>query len=302
MGLINQTSELYYLGADGEWNSGDENYGDYQFISIKDLINNFMVAYVGQDKLITKVKRTDVAYWAQRAIQEFSFDLLPQTKSIEIEIPPGLYMVMPQDFVSYTKLAWSDENGIERIIYRTDKTSNPEAILQDSDFDYTFSESGELLKAQSSETLRKFKKESLTDRGYWDINNNPDLMALYAYGGRYGISPQEAQGNGVFYLDNEDGVIRFSSDLRGKVITLKYVSDGLGTEEDMNIHKYAMDAVEKYIAYSVLSTRSNIQEYVVARFKKESSAARRNAKIRLSKLNLEQLSQVFRNKTKWIKH
>lgn len=302
MGLINQTSELYYLGADGEWNSGDENYGDYQFISIKDLINNFMVAYVGQDKLITKVKRTDVAYWAQRAIQEFSFDLLPQTKSIEIEIPPGLYMVMPQDFVSYTKLAWSDENGIERIIYRTDKTSNPEAILQDSDFDYTFSESGELLKAQSSETLRKFKKESLTDRGYWDINNNPDLMALYAYGGRYGISPQEAQGNGVFYLDNEDGVIRFSSDLRGKVITLKYVSDGLGTEEDMNIHKYAMDAVEKYIAYSVLSTRSNIQEYLVARFKKESSAARRNAKIRLSKLNLEQLSQVFRNKTKWIKH
>lgn len=302
MGLINQTPELYYLGADDAWNSGDENYGDYQFISIKDIINNFMVAYVGQDKLITKVKRTDVAYWAQRAVQEFSFDLLPQTKSIEIEVPPGLYMVMPQDFVSYIKLAWSDEKGIERIIYRTDKTSNPEAILQDSDFAYTFSEAGELLKAQSSETLKRFKTESSANSGYWDINSNPDLMALYAYGGRYGISPQEAQGNGVFYLDNEDGVIRFSSDLRGRIITLRYVSDGLGTEEDMNIHKYAMDAVEKYIAYSVLSTRSNVQEYLVTRFKKESSAARRNAKIRLSKLNLEQLSQVFRNQTKWIKH
>ncbi len=302
MGLINQTPELYYLGADDAWNSGDENYGDYQFISIKDIINNFMVAYVGQDKLITKVKRTDVAYWAQKAVQEFSFDLLPQTKSIEIEVPPGLYMVMPQDFVSYIKLAWSDEKGIERIIYRTDKTSNPEAILQDSDFAYTFSEAGELLKAQSSETLKRFKDESSANSGYWDINSNPDLMALYAYGGRYGISPQEAQGNGVFYLDNEDGVIRFSSDLRGRIITLRYVSDGLGTEEDMNVHKYAMDAVEKYIAYSVLSTRSNVQEYVVARFKKESSAARRNAKIRLSKLNLEQLSQVFRNQTKWIKH
>tara|TARA_R110002124_G_scaffold266542_1_gene433465 strand:- start:321 stop:1229 length:909 start_codon:yes stop_codon:yes gene_type:complete len=302
MGLINQTPELYYLGADDVWNSGDENYGDYQFVSIKDIINNFMVAYVGQDKLITKVKRTDVAYWAQRAVQEFSFDLLPQTKSIEIEVPPGLYMVMPQDFVSYIKLAWSDEKGIERIIYRTDKTSNPEAILQDSDFAYTFSESGELLKAQSSETLKRFKAESSANSGYWDINSNPDLMALYAYGGRYGISPQEAQGNGVFYLDNEDGVIRFSSDLRGRIITLRYVSDGLGTEEDMNVHKYAMDAVEKYIAYSVLSTRSNVQEYLVARFKKESSAARRNAKIRLSKLNLEQLSQVFRNQTKWIKH
>jgi len=63
-----------------------------------------------------------------------------------------------------------------------------------------------------------------------------------------------------------------------------------------------MDAIEKYIAYSILSTRSNVQEYLVARFKKVASAARRNAKIRLSELKTNLMAQVFRNQSKWIKH
>ena len=62
MALINQTQEEYYLGPDGLWDSNDENYGGYQFVSISDIINNFMVVYVGEEKIISKVKRTDVAF------------------------------------------------------------------------------------------------------------------------------------------------------------------------------------------------------------------------------------------------
>jgi len=309
MALINNTPQQYYLGPDDKWNSNDEEYGSYQFVSIGDIINNFIVAYVGQDKLITKVKRTDVAYWAQRAIQEFSFDTLPQDKSIEIEVPPGLYMVLPQDYVSFTKVSWTDQTGIERILYRTNLSSNPEAIIQDSNFEYTFDETGNLPLAQQSDTLARWNSGNnsafpLGSRGVggqWDLQNNPDLLALYAYGGRYGLQPEQAQGNGVFYIDNNKGVIRFSSDVRGKVVTLKYISDGLGSAEDMTVHKFAMDAIEKYIAFSILSTRSNVQEYLVARFKKDASAARRNAKIRLSKLQSDLMVQVMRNQSKWIK-
>jgi hypothetical protein len=307
MALINQTPEEYYLGPDGVWDSGDENYGDYQFVSISDIVNNFIVAYVGQDKLITKVKRTDVAYWAQRAIQEFSFDTLPQDKALEIEVPPGLYMILPQDYVNYTKLSWTDKSGIERIIYRTDLTSNPNAIIQDDAYDYTFDSDGNIPLADQSETLKRWNANSSypiagAGGGNWDLTNNPDLLSLYAYGRRYGINPQQAQANGTFYIDKINGVIRFSSDIRGRIVTLKYISDGLGSLEDMTVHKFAMDAIEKYIAYSILSTRSNVQEYLVARFKKAASAARRNAKIRLSELKNNLMAQVFRNQSKWIKH
>lgn len=308
MGLINKTPEEYYLGPDGIWNSNDENYGGYQFVPINDIINTFMVAYVGEGKNISKVKRTDVQFHAMRAIQEFSFDLLPQDKSFEIEIPPGLYAVLPQDYVNYTKLSWTDQNGIERPIYRTNITSNPTPPIQDGNYEYTYDPAGQLLRSENSITLDRWNSNgqneitSYNQESAWNFNNNPDLLGLYAYGRRYGLDPELAQANGTFYIDNDRGVVRFSSNLRGKIITLKYVSDGLGTDEDMVVHKFAVDAIYKYIIHAILSTRINTQEYLVARYKKELSAARRNAKIRLSELKSDLIVQVMRNQSKWIKH
>ena len=305
MGLIDKTQEEYYLGPDGVWDSHDEDYGSYQFVPVNDIINTFMVAYVGEDKNISKVKRTDVQFHAMRAIQEFSFDILPQDKSIEIDVPPGLYFVLPQDYVNFTKLSWTDTQGIERPIYRTGITSNPSAPLQDTDYEYTFDQNGNILKAEKSETLKRWDERSTSvassANSAFNINN-PDLLGLYAYGRRYGLDPELAQANGTFYIDNANGVVRFSSDLRGRLITLKYISDGLGSEEDMVVHKFAVDAIYKYILHAVLSTRANTQEYLVARYKRELAAARRNAKIRLSQLKSKLIAQVMRNQSKWIKH
>lgn len=307
MGLLNETPEQYYLGPDGLWNSNDENYGNYQFVSINEIINNFVTAYVGEDKIIPKVKRTDVQYHAMRAIQEFSFDTLPQDKSIEIECPPGLYMILPQDYVNYTKLSWTDHQGVERIIYRTDITSNPAPYIQDSQYEYTFDSVGNVPLANESETLKRWNTDNNSsplngNMGAWNYYNNPDLIGLYAYGRRYGIDPGMAQANGTFYIDKIRGIIRFSSDMVGRVITIKYISDGLATDSDMGVHKFAIDAIYKYIVYSVLSTKANAQEYVLARYKREMIAARRNAKIRLSNLKTELMAQVMRNQSKWIKH
>ena len=49
------------------WN----NYGEYEYISLDNIVNNFLVAYVGDGKLITKAKRTDVLFHAKRGLQEF---------------------------------------------------------------------------------------------------------------------------------------------------------------------------------------------------------------------------------------
>ena len=88
-----------------------------------------------------------------------------------------------------------------------------------------------------------------------------------------------------------------------KIITLKYVSDGVsGKDEDITLHKFAEEAMYKHIAHSLLSTRTNVPEYMVARFKKEKAAAKRNAKLRLSNIKIEEIAQVMRNKSKQIKH
>ena len=308
MALIDKTQEEYYLGPDGVWNSNDEEYCNYQFVPINDIINNFMIMYVGEDKIISKIKRTDVQFHAMRAIQEFSFDILPQDKAIEIEIPPGLYIILPQDYVNYTKISWTDPSGIERPIYRTDITSNPSPYVQDEAYEYTFDNVGNVPLANESETLKRWDRTNnassapLPPNGAWDYSNNPDLIGMYAYGRRYGLNPEMAQANGTFYIDKIKGVIRFSSDIRGRIVTLKYISDGIGSDADMTVHKFAVDAIYKYVAHAILATRANTQEYLVARYKHELTAAKRNAKIRLSNLKTNLMAQLMKNQSKWIKH
>ena len=58
----------------------------------------------------------------------------------------------------------------------------------------------------------------------------------------------------------------------------------------------------KSIIYAILSTRANVPEYVVRRYKKERFAAIRAAKLRLSNIRLEEITQIFRGKSKQIKH
>ena len=301
MGLINQTQKLYYEGADGNWNSGDENYGDYQFVSIKDIINNFIIAYVGEDKIISKIKRTDVAFHAQRALQELSFDILPSEKALEIELGPALEMVLPQDYVNYVRFSWADAGGIEHIIYPTRHSSNPQAIVQDSNYEYTFDSNGEKQYANKSETLKKFEASNQEANSKAELSTS-ELFNLYRHGRRYGLNPEFAQGNGVFYIDKLKGIAHFSSSLVNKIVTLKYISDSLGSDEDMRVHKFAEEAVYKYLAHAILATRANTQEYLVARFKKEAFAAKRVAKLRMSNLKISEIAQIMRNQAKWIKH
>jgi len=303
MSLITQTDEQYYLGPDGVWNSWDENYGSYQFVTIKDVINNFIISYVGEDKIISKIKRTDVAFHAQRGIQEFSFDILPSMLSQEIEIGPSLSFVLPKDYVNYVKLTWVDSSGIERIIYPAIKTSNPLPILQDSNYEYLFDEQNEeIITAQDSETKTRFQSSTTQGNRATNINNG-DIIEENHFGRRYGLTPSHAQANGVFYIDPIQNVIYFDSSMANRIVTLKYISDGLSVkDEDMTIHKFAEEALYKYIAHAILSTRANTPEYLVMRFKKELSAAKRNSKLRLSNIKIEEITQIMRNKSKQIKH
>ena len=53
MGLLDNTLQQYYQGND---------LGNYQFTSLDDIINQFMVVYVGEEKIISKASRIDVAF------------------------------------------------------------------------------------------------------------------------------------------------------------------------------------------------------------------------------------------------
>lgn len=281
--------------------------GNYRYISLNHIVDNFMVSYVGQDKIIPRIKKTDVLFHAKRGIQEFSYDLTKVEKIQEIEVPDTLSMVMPQDYVDYVQISRVDSLGVEHHLYPMRFTSIPsESIAQDNQAKYLFDDDDSLL-TQTPTTQTRFKDANMDNVTATFIDDSlDDIDAVNQraaeYGQRYGINPELANRNGHFVIDEVHGKIHFSADLVGKIITLKYVSDGMGTDAEMRVHKFAEEAIYKHIIYSVVSARTGFPEYIVQRYKRDRFAAMRNAKIRLANLNPRELAQVMRNKSKRIKH
>ncbi len=282
--------------------------GNYRYIALVDIINNFLVSYVGDGKIINNASRQDILFHAKRGIQEFSYDITRVEKIQEVEIPTTLTVPMPQDYVNYVKLSWIDDNGLERIIYPTDQTSRPsQAILQDSDAGYLYDNNDSLLlssdvtsdKFEGIETNAALGSSSAND---YFTHNSDYSDSIIGYGRRYGSTPEHLQVNGVFIHDETNGKFGFSSNLSGKILTLHYVSDGLGTDAEMQVHKMAEEALYKHMAYAILTAKANVPEYVVNRYKRVRRAAMRNAKLRLSNIKLNELTQLMRGKTKQIKH
>jgi hypothetical protein len=289
------------LIEDAKW----ANYGGYAYINIEEIVNNFLVAYVGAGKLIPSVKRTDVIFHAKRGLQEFSYDTLKSIKSQELTIPPSLSVIIPQDYVNYVKLSYIDDVGIKHIIYPTTLTSNPFTVpIQDVNGIPTQNSLGANLEG-TSQTNEKWDSNDLFNTNLDQQNSllyDYSNYYMYRYGQRYGLAPEVAQSNGWFTIDEREGKFSFSSNLAGQLIILEYISDGLSSDLDTKVPKMAEEAMYMHIAYSILAGRSGIQEYVVRRYKIERRAALRNAKIRLSNIKLEEFTQIMRGKSKIIKH
>jgi len=284
-----------------------ENYGSYEYISLHDIVNNFIVAYVGTGKLIPSIKRTDVMFHAKRGLQEFSYDTLKSIKSQELTIPPSLSIIIPQDYVNYVKTSWVDSLGVKHIIYPTRLTSNPYRVpVQDDAGIPTQDNVGNNVQGDSKTEERWSDADMRRITGGYDENLDASVdnnrYSRWGLGQRYGLNPETTQVNGFYTINEREGKFSFSSDLAGKIIILEYVSDGLSVDADMRVPKMAEEAMYMHIAYSVLAGRSGVQEYIVSRFKKDRRAALRNAKIRLSNIKLEEITQVMRNKSKQIKH
>ena len=284
-----------------------QKHGDYRYVSLQDIINNYMFAFVGDGKLIPTCKRTDVLFHAKRGIQEFAYDISRVEKIQELQVGPSLSVPMPHDYVHYVRISFIDEAGVEHIIYPARYTSKPsQSILQDDDYNYLFDNDGSLLTGTpvTDTNFKNFEHGNITGT-YNDeqVNFSGSYLAerITEFGKRYGLEPELSQQNGVFIIDEANGKIGFSSELVNKNITLKYVSDGLGTDDEMKIHKFAEDAIYKYITYAIASTMQAFPEYIINRFRKERRAATRNAKIRLSSLKISELTQVMRGKSKIIK-
>ena len=301
-----------YGNGDAFGTTVEDNYGSYEYIKLSDAIDNFMVGYVGDGKLIQNAKKSDVLFFAKRSLQEFSYDTLKSVHSQELTIPPSLSVVLPQDYVNYVRVSFIDQLGVKRIIYPANNlTIHPyENPIQDAQGIPTQDNFGENLEGTSitEERWANANDNLLNGQFANNIDEAIDFQNAYGFEGswnwgrQYGLDPQLAQSNGWFTLNEREGKMSFSSNLANRLIVLEYISDGLAHDVDTKVPKLAEDALYASILHSIVSTRSGQQEYLVQRLQKDRRAKLRNAKIRLSNIKLDEIVQVMRGKSKWIKH
>ena len=70
------------------------------FISLNDIINNFIISYTGPGRIVPDAKRTEVVFHARRCLQEFSYETLKsQFTALSVIAASGEY-TQPKDNVA----------------------------------------------------------------------------------------------------------------------------------------------------------------------------------------------------------
>ena len=270
------------------------NWGNYQYITLSQLVDNFMLNYIGDDKLLSNVKRYNVLSQFKRGIQEFNYDTLKEIKVVELEIKGNLSIILPHDYVSYVRISTVGQDGLLRTLSQNSTTTLGAAYLQDHEFNILFDEDGYPLEAEETEMTKRYK----VGDPYQDV----DCASEFDSSPMYGLKP-DINANGYFNIDKRKGIISFSSNVKGKVIVIEYVSDGLeyNNGDEVVIHKLAEDALYSYVKYQLLNNKYGVQEYIINRAKKDYYRDLQNTNIRMLDLRGDELLIMLNGRKKWLK-
>jgi hypothetical protein len=158
------------------------------FISLNDVINNFIISYTGPGKLIPDSKRTEVVFHARRCLQEFAYETLKSQFSTDAANLPSSYQ-LPDDFVSvisivvgsatYVEVASSPSSGEYSVNYNTKVVTFNSGNVGSSNFVLTYLSNS--LTNDETAAIPKLAEEALYSCMVYAIlanreNTNPNLL------------------------------------------------------------------------------------------------------------------------------
>jgi len=303
-------SEYQYYDNSGD-NPTNQNWGSYQYVSLQDIVNNFLLMYSGNHSLVNNEERYKVIFHAKRAIQELNYDAFKEIKILELTVGDSLRFVLPPDFVNWVRISLY-KDGFLRPLTENIQAISSNAYLQDNNANVLFDQDGNILRPEYSnidyQRLMGTKKDIYLNRdsqfygqegwvvdGMWYFN--------YTIGDRIGLNTETANFNPTFKIDKKAGVINFDSKMSGELCILEYVSDGMenGDNSLITVNKLFEQYVYAAIKFEILNSKFGVQEYIVNRARKERQALLRNAKIRISNIHPGRLLMNLRGMDKIIK-
>jgi hypothetical protein len=258
----------------------DVNWGSYQYVSLYDIVNNFMLMYAGNHSLVNNEERFKVLFHAKRAIQELNYDAFKEIKVLELNVNEYLRYVLPPDYVNWVRVSVY-KDGVLFPLTENFQTQTSNAYLQDNTGNILFDVDGNILRPQFSNI--DYDRIMGTKKSVYLDQNNAQFNGMSGYnvdgswyfgadiGARFGLNTETANANPTFTIDKKSGVINFSSSIKDNLVILEYISDGMenGDDSRVSVNKLFEDYVYAAIEYAILGSKLNVQEYIVARVRKE---------------------------------
>lgn len=269
-----------YKYYDNEGNSPtDLNHGSYQYTSISDIVRNYMLIFVGPDKVIDNTSRSTVRFFSKEAIKELNFDALRSIKAVEMSIDNNLKMIMPHDYVNYVRISYIDGNGTLVPMIENHSLATVQAYLTDNDNNLTFDVDGNVLYEDGS------------DINMGGTGGGSGECTQYSIGTKASIDPSIINTSPRFHIDKSSGVINFDSSMSSSNVVLEYLSDGMenGDDSKIQVNKFFEKYIYAYISYEILDSKHGIPAVRVDKARKKKRALYRNARIRISNIHPSKL-------------
>lgn len=307
MGYISQFKYYENSGV----NPKNQNWGSYQYTSLHDIVNNFMLMYAGNHSLVNNEERFKVLFHAKRAIQELNYDALKELKVLQLNVDNTLRFILPSDYVNWVRVSLY-KDGYLRPLTENIQVMSATTYLQDQTGKILFDANQSVISPQFSDfdldRINGLQKSiylnpdsSMNGQSGWNVDGN--WVFEYSFGSRFGLNTETANANPTFTIDKRSGVINFSSGMQGQDILLEYISDGMenGNDDKISVNKLFEKYLYAYITYEILNSKLGVQEYIVGRARKEMYTLLRNAKIRISNIHPGRLLMNLRGRDKFIK-
>lgn len=288
------------------------NYGSYQYVSLFDIVNNYMLIYNDNHSVVNNTERYKITFHAKKAIQELSYDAFKEAKVLQLYVDENLKFILPSDYVNWVRISLYDQNQTIRPLTENIQINYSTQYLQNTAGTILFDADDNVIPVDPSQ-LNEDRLNGVLKSIYLNPNNPHDgewgwyvdgcWYFQYNVGARFGLNTETANFNPTFRVDNKAGVINFSSDMSGQYCILEYVSDGMENGDDtlISVNKLFEDYLYEEINYRVLDSKVGVQEYLVARKRKKRMALLRNAKIRMSGLHPGRLLMSMRGQDKILK-
>ena len=288
----------------------DSNWGSSQYVSLADVVTNFLLMYDGNHSLINNENRYKILFHAKRSIQELNYDAFKEIKSLELTVYDDLRFVLPSDYVNWVKLSLF-KDGVVRDLTENIQVQSAVSYIQTATASFTYDASDNVNTETSAidtqrldGSLRSIYLNDVIDEDVTpEVNNYDSDLFRSGIGARYGLNTETANINPTFTIDKKAGVINFDSTMANQSCILQYISDGMENGDDslVTVNKMFEEYIYAYITYAILNSKFNVQEYIINRARKNKAALLRNAKIRLSNIHPSRLIMSMRGQNKWIK-